>query len=214
MKKVMTKIPEVSLFLRFCVRMICVQVFFMTVPISSQTPFSYSDSIIYIADDAYLYADRQTIAVITDSEEEKFSNSTQSINHQSKILASSKAAAATACASAKREQSFRFTAPVDSQHFSNTGSFSLQAVMGAPSSRKLLYPMMNPAFPQPHGMTLDKKKPSRIAFYPFKINQIIANQFGRPPPILAFLLNTNDTNYLNTNKHKHLCTNSTNDLYK
>ncbi|SEM99794.1 hypothetical protein SAMN05421856_1111 [Chryseobacterium taichungense] len=210
MKKLFMIIPEVPLFLRFCARMICVQVFFMTVSISSQTPFSDSDSIIYIADDAYLYADRETIAIITDSEEEKFSNSTQPTYHQSKVLPSSKAAAATACASGKREQSFRFIAPVNSQQFSSTGSFSSQAVMGVPSSRKLLYPMMNPVFPQPRGITLDKKKPLCIAFYPFKINQMIANQFGRPPPILAFLLNTN---YLNTNKHKHLCTNSTNDLH-
>ncbi|WP_143052703.1 hypothetical protein [Chryseobacterium taichungense] len=51
MKIQIMTLSQLPHFLRFSVRMLCLQVFFIAVFISSQTPFSYSDSTIFISED-------------------------------------------------------------------------------------------------------------------------------------------------------------------
>lgn len=183
MIKSKTKISIFPLFLHFCARILFCQVFLISNFILSQTPFSYSDSIIYIADDAYLYADQQTIVVIEDQEEEKFPNSNHPVYHQSKILPSSGAAAAIARTVAKSNQPSRFTAPEDSQQLSNTGSFSSQAVLGT-SLLKLQQKAIPSSFILFAGARRDQEKHIHNTFSPFQLKHITINHFGRPPPIL------------------------------
>ncbi|WP_312901225.1 hypothetical protein, partial [Chryseobacterium taichungense] len=55
MKLQMMTLSQLPHFLRFSVRMLFLQVFVIVVFISSQTPFSYSDSTLFISEDSYLY---------------------------------------------------------------------------------------------------------------------------------------------------------------
>ncbi|WP_312902786.1 hypothetical protein, partial [Chryseobacterium taichungense] len=57
MKKQMMLLLQFPLLLRFSVRIVFCTMFFMVVFISSQTPFSYSDSTLFISEDSYLYVE-------------------------------------------------------------------------------------------------------------------------------------------------------------
>ncbi|WP_312903235.1 hypothetical protein [Chryseobacterium taichungense] len=200
MKIIMNKFSLLPLFLRSYVRMLCCQLLFVSVFISSKTPSLQGDSAIFISGDAYMYADRQATVAVTISEGKEFSTRTQHTNRQPKIVkSSSKAVHTSECISGKRQLPIHFTVPGDSQQLSTAGSISPKAVRQDFSSRKLLHHMKSPAFPQPQVMISNKKKSLGNAIYPFKISHITTHQFSRPPPILQsslMILSTSATNYL------------------
>lgn len=188
MKIIMNKISRLPLLLRSYVRMLCCQLLFVSVFISSKTPSLHGDSAIFISGDAYMYADQQMTLAVTNSEGKEFSTRLQHTNRQPKIIkSSSKAVHTSECISGKRQLPIHFTVPGDSQQLSTAGSISPKAVRQDFSFRKLLHHMKNPAFPQSHIMVSNKKKPFGNAFYPFKVSYITTHQFSRPPPIFTII---------------------------
>ncbi|WP_143052684.1 hypothetical protein [Chryseobacterium taichungense] len=178
-------IPQSRLFLRFCVRMLCCQVFLVSVFISSQTLFSGSDSIIYISEEASVYADSHTLISVTAPVGIEPSGGCPTVYHKAKILKSTlKTAPATVYTTYEKGSSFCFTAPAGSQQFSNPGGFCSQAVTGNFFSRKLLMQVISPGLLKLHGIMSSKEKPFGLAFYPIRVIKISLQQYSRPPPVI------------------------------
>jgi hypothetical protein len=141
--------------------------------------FVPADSIIFVAEDAYVYS--ETSVFIAGSEHNKcFTSAKKSrdfLKRSSLPFSTQKSvniAANKACYTGS---------PWNRNDPGRISRTSMLGIMGS-LSLKLLDKIIKPVFPQLPGTGRDKEGFVSTAFYPFEITNIIINHFVRPPPVL------------------------------
>ena len=178
-------ISQSRLFLHFCVRILCCQLFLVSTLVCSETYFSDSDSTLYISEGTLVYAGPKTIVYVTNPVDEQSSASLPPVFYKGKTLQStSKPSSKATCRAGHREDSLRFAAPVGSQQIGSTGSLSSQAVTGDYFSRKLFRQIISFGLLNPKGIIPHQKRIYGITSYHFKVIKINIQQYSRPPPLI------------------------------
>ncbi|WP_139164605.1 hypothetical protein [Chryseobacterium taeanense] len=171
----MMKFYEPFPLLRFCV--VWLYIFIPSKAYSGS--FVPADSIIFVAEDAYVYS--ETSVFVAGSEQNKdFTSAKKSkdfLKRSSLSFSTPKSvhiAAHKAC----------YTGSPWNQHDPGRISHaSMLGIMESPSV-KLHDKIIKPLFSQLSGTGRDKNQFINSAFYPFQITNIIINHFVRPPPVL------------------------------
>ncbi|MGE4512302.1 MAG: hypothetical protein AB7E26_00580 [Chryseobacterium sp.] len=141
--------------------------------------FVPADSIIFVAEDAYVYS--ETSVFVAGSEQNKsltsIKKSRDFLKRSSLPFSTQKSvniAATKAC----------YTRSPWNRH--DPGRISRTSMLGiiGSSSLKLHDKIIKPVFPQLPGTGRDKEGFVSTAYYPFQITNIIINHFVRPPPLL------------------------------
>ncbi|WP_312903177.1 hypothetical protein [Chryseobacterium taichungense] len=184
MKIQMMTLSQIPLLLHFCVRMLCCQIFFIVVFISSQTPFSLSDSTIFIAQDSYLYVESPTDIYATTSLSGKDQVS-RKIKNTTQLKAFFKLKSPSFRNNyVKKSKEICFTIPKNSHYLGNSNISLSTAVLGNPSPVKQHQKMMGSALKVFLNINLSEKKLLYITISHFNSSKITINHFSRPPPYL------------------------------
>ncbi|SEM74149.1 hypothetical protein SAMN05421856_10674 [Chryseobacterium taichungense] len=194
----MMTLSQLPHFLRFSVRMLCLQVFFIAVFISSQAPFSYSDSTLFISDDSYLYVELPVhISTVTSPSGKSQSSGKQYNRFKRKAFFKLKTSFISK-SHVNQISQICFTVPTSSHYVGNSNNSLSIAVLGS-------------SFPAKHHKMMDsvlrvflvvnhtKKKLLYPLINHFNLLKIITNHFSRPPPIIAIFYQTQMTRII---KHK------------
>jgi len=200
MKLQMMTLSQLPHFLRFSVRMLCLQVFFIAIFISSQTPFSYSDSTIFISEDSYLYVEPP----VDISHATSLSGNNQVLSKHYDI-SKRKASLKLKLSSISKNQinplsQISFTIPKSSHYLGNSSNLLTTAILGNPSQAKQHQKMMDSSLRVFLDVNLaETKLLYNIIINHFNLLKITINYFGRPPPIFAIFHQTQMTRII---KHK------------
>ncbi|WP_312903268.1 hypothetical protein [Chryseobacterium taichungense] len=190
MKPQMTTLSQLPHFLRFSARMLCCQLFFIVVFISSQTPFFYSDSTIFISEDSYLYVESRVD--VSDAASFSETNNIVKKPNTTKRKAFFKLYSSTSKNHINPSSQTCFTVPKSSHYVGNSNNSLSTAVLGS-------------SFPAKHHKMMDsalrvflvanhaKKKLLYTLINHFNLLKIITNHFSRPPPIFAIFYQTQMT---------------------
>jgi hypothetical protein len=170
----MMKSYEPSPLLRFCVVW-----WYIFIPLKAYSgSFVPADSIIFVAEDAYVYS--ETSVFVAGSEQNKcFTSAKKSrdfLKRSSLPFSTPKSvniAANKVCYKGSPWNEH------DPGRISRTSMFGITGS----SSVKLLDKTIKPVFPQLTGTGRDKEAFVSTAYYPFEITNIIINHFVRPPPV-------------------------------
>ncbi|WP_312902231.1 hypothetical protein [Chryseobacterium taichungense] len=186
MKLQMMTLSLLPHFLRFSVRMLCLQVFFIAVVISSQTPFSYSDSTLFISDDSYLYVESPVhISTVTSPSGKSQSSGKQYNRFKRKAFFKLKTSFISK-SQVNQISQICFTVPKSSHYVGNSNNSLSTAVLGS-------------SFPAKHHKMMDfalrvflvanhaKKKLLYPLINHINLLKIITNHFSRPPPIFTII---------------------------
>jgi hypothetical protein len=141
--------------------------------------FVPADSIIFVAEDAYVYS--ETSVFVAGSEQNKdFTSAKKSkdfLKRSSLPFSTPKSvhiAAHKACYTGS---------PWNRNDPGRISRTSMLGIIGSPSL-KLIDKIIKPLFPQFISAGRDRKELINGTFYPFQITDIIINHFARPPPVL------------------------------
>ncbi|WP_312902917.1 hypothetical protein [Chryseobacterium taichungense] len=184
MKQQMMPLIQLPLSLRFSVRMLCLQVFFIVVFISSQTPFSYSDSTLFISEDSYLYVESR----VDVSDANSFSE-TNNVVKKTNITKRKAFLKLNSSSISKNQINFSnqlsFTIPKSSYYVGNFTNPLSTAVLGNPSPMKQHHKITGFDFCVLSNVIVSEKKLLYKHINHFNLSEIITNHFSRPPPIFA-----------------------------
>jgi len=159
--------------------------FFMVVFISSQTPFSYSDSTLFISEDSYLYVESPVDVSGATSQSGKNQTSSKQFNaNKRKTLFKLKSPSISKNDINQINQAC-FTIPKSSHYIGNTNNPLLTAVLGNSSPVKQHHKMMDSALRVFLVVNHAKKKLLYLLINDFHILKITTNHFSRPPPVVA-----------------------------
>jgi len=183
MQQQMMTPPQLPHFLRFSVRMLCLQVFFIVVFISSQTPFSYSDSTLFISEDSYLYVE-SPVDIPTESALSGKNNTVKQVN-TSQRKAFFKLYSSISENYINRSNQICFTVPKSSHHVGNSTNPLSTAVLGNPSPVKQHHKMAGSDFWALPQVIVSEKKFLYHVINHFNLLKITINHFSRSPPIFA-----------------------------
>ncbi|WP_374462170.1 hypothetical protein [Chryseobacterium taeanense] len=162
--------------LRFCVVWL-----YIFIPSKARSgSFVPADSIIFVAEDAYVYSET-SVFVAGSGHNKGFTSAKKSkdfLKRSSLPFSTPKSvniAANKAC----------YTGSPGSQH--DPGRISHASMLGiiGSASLKLHDKIIKPLSPHFSGISRDRKQLIDAAFYPFQITNIIINHFVRPPPVLS-----------------------------
>jgi len=171
-------------FLRFSARMLCLQVLFIVVFINSQTPFSYSDSTLFISDDSYLYV--ESPVDISDAASFSETNNMAKKANTTKRKAFFKLYSSTSKNHINPSSQTCFTVPKSSHYIGNSGNSLSTAVLENPSPMKQHHKITGSDFwVLLTVIALEKKLRYNIINH-FNLLKITTNHFSRPPPYLLF----------------------------
>ncbi|SEM14943.1 hypothetical protein SAMN05421856_101400 [Chryseobacterium taichungense] len=179
----MMTLIQFPLSLRFSVRMLCLQVFFIAVFISSQTPFSYSDSTIFISEDSYLYV--ESPVDISDAASFSGTNNEVKKGNITQRKAFCKLYSSTSKNHINPSTQTCSTVPKSSHYVGNFTNPLSTAVLGNPSPVKQHQKMMGSALRFLLNINSSEKKLLCKHINHFNLLEIITNHFSRPPPIMA-----------------------------
>ncbi|SEN06848.1 hypothetical protein SAMN05421856_11371 [Chryseobacterium taichungense] len=187
MKLQMMTLSQLPHFLRFSVRMLCLQVFFIAIFISSQTPFSYSDSTIFVAEDSNLYVEPPVHVSAAISLLGKSQSSLKQFN-----VVKHKASLKLKLSSISKNQinplsQISFTIPKSSYFLINSNNPLSTAVLGNSSPVKLNHKMTGSAFWILPQVIVSEKKLLYNIINHINLLQVITNHFSRPPPIFTII---------------------------
>ncbi|WP_312902820.1 hypothetical protein [Chryseobacterium taichungense] len=171
-------------FLRFSVRMLCFQVFFISIFISSQTPFSYADSTIFISEDSYLYVESPIERSSSQSLSEKNKIVKQFNANKRKALFKLKSMSVSKNDINQINQAC-FTIPKSSHYVGNSSNPSSIAILGNTFPIKLNHKITGFDFCVLSNVIVSEKKLLYKHINHFNLLEIITNHFSRPPPIFA-----------------------------
>ncbi|WP_143052736.1 hypothetical protein [Chryseobacterium taichungense] len=185
MKLQMMTLSQLPHFLRFSVRMLFLQVFVIVVFISSQTPFSYSDSTLFISEDSYLYIESPIeISTVTSLSGKNQTSSKQFNATKRKVLFKLKSMSISKNDINQINQAC-FTIPKSSHYIGNASNPLSIAILGNSSPVKQQQKMMDSVLRVFLVVNHAKKKLLYPLINYFNILKIITNHFSRPPPMFA-----------------------------
>ncbi|WP_312903272.1 hypothetical protein, partial [Chryseobacterium taichungense] len=183
----MMPLSQFPLSLRFSVRMLCCQLFFIAVFFNSQTPFSYSDSTLFISEDSYLYVESR----VDVSDATSFSETNKVVK---------RAYTTKRKAFLKLNSSFiskghvnqinqpSFTVPKSLHYIGNSSNSLSTAVLGSSFQVKQHHKMWDSAQRVFLNINLSRKKLIYSLINHINLLKIITNHFSRPPPILRYCI--------------------------
>ncbi|WP_346984737.1 hypothetical protein [Chryseobacterium sp. POE27] len=161
---------------RFCVVLLCFVVVLVSSLLSAQT-FLKSDSVVFVSEDSYLYAESPVYISGQNLRKDSFKK-------WSKVLIK------TSCSKVSHKKST--SSPTDNLCYKScpTGKHSLGlfsnsssiAVIGSSSPVKLQHKTIPSSFFLFTSTRRDEEKHVHIISYPFQLKHITINHFGRPPP--------------------------------
>jgi hypothetical protein len=162
---------------RFCVVLLCLFVVLISSSLSAQT-FLPSDSVVFVSEDSYLYA--ESPVYISGQNLRK-----ASFKKWSRVLIK------TSCSKVSRKKSIHSPTENACYKISPTGKHSLGlfsnsssiAVIGTSSPVKLQHKTIPSSFILYIGARRDQEKHIHFTSHSFQIKRITINHFGRPPPV-------------------------------
>jgi hypothetical protein len=162
---------------RFCVVLLCLFVVLVSSLLSAQT-FLPSDSVVFVSEDSYLYAESPIYISGQDLRKASF-------KRWSKVLIK------TSCSKVSHKKSIH--SPTENACYKNspTGKHSLGlfsnsssiAFIGTSSPVKLQQKIIPSSFFLLISTRRDQEKRIHFTSLPFQIKRITLNHFGRPPPV-------------------------------
>ncbi|WP_148285298.1 hypothetical protein [Flavobacterium sp. B17] len=165
---------------------LCFFVVLMSSFFSAQT-FLSSDSVVFISEDSYLYAESPIYISGQILRKDPFKKWSRTV-----IKRSSSGISRQKSISSPKDIMCYKSSPTGKHSLGLLFNSSLTAVIGTSSPVKLKQKIIQTSFILFTSTRWDQEKYIPITFCPFQIAHITVNHFGRPPPIS----NTNDTNIL------------------
>ncbi|SEM58146.1 hypothetical protein SAMN05421856_104303 [Chryseobacterium taichungense] len=176
-------LSQLPYFLRFSLRMLCLQVFFIAIFISSQTSFSYSDSTLFISEDSYLYVESPIETSSSQSLSEKNKIVKQFNANKRKVLFKLKLPSSGKNVNLSNQVSFII--PKSSHYVGNSSNPSSIAILGNTFPIKLNHKITGFDFCVLSNVIVSEKKLLYKHINHLNLLEIITNHFSRPPPIFA-----------------------------
>jgi len=188
MKLQMMTLSQLPLFLRFSVRMLCLQVFFIAVFISSQTPFSYSDSTIFVSEDSYLYVESPVDVSSTTFLSGRCLASSKQFNAIKRKTFFKLKTSFVSKSQVNQINQLSFTVPKSPDYIVKSTNPLSTAVLGNSSSLKQHQKILIPILKLFLYVNLTEKKFLYSIINYFNLLKIIINYFSRPPPMFAIIM--------------------------
>ncbi|WP_177175269.1 hypothetical protein [Chryseobacterium taichungense] len=157
----------------------------MVVFISSQTPFSYSDSILFISENSYLYIESPVEIYVAKSLSRKSQTSSKQLSANKRKVFFELKSTSVSKKDINQINQACFTIPKSSHYIGNTNNPLLTAVLGNSSPVKQHHKMMDSALRVFLVVNHAKKKLLYLLINDFHILKITTNHFSRPPPVVA-----------------------------
>ncbi|SEN01886.1 hypothetical protein SAMN05421856_111105 [Chryseobacterium taichungense] len=185
MKLQMMTLSQLPHFLRFSVRMLCLQVFFIASFINSQTSFSYSDSTLFVSEDSYLYIESPveiSNTVFLSEDNQATVRPYNTTKHKSFLKLKSSSISKNTFTESDQVS---FTVPKSSHYLGNSKNSLQVAVLGSSFHVKQQHKMWDSAQRVFLNINLSRKKLIYPLINHINLLKIIYNQFSRPPPIFS-----------------------------
>jgi hypothetical protein len=163
---------------RFCVVLLCFVVVLVSSLLSAQA-FLQSDSIVFVSEDSYLYAESPVYISSQNLRKASFKKwsgvliktSCPKVSHKKSIHSPADNLCYKSCPTGKHSLGLFF----------NSSSI---AFIGSSSPLKLQQKTIPSSFFLLISARRDQEKDIQISFHPFQLKHITINHFGRPPPVL------------------------------
>ncbi len=175
-------IPSKTLSLtRKSVVLLCFFTVIVSSLLSAQT-FLHSDSVVFVSEDSYLYAD-SPIYISTFKDQEILRKASFKKWSKTAIKRSSSGISNQKSTSSPADNTFYKSSPTSRHTFGLLSNTSSIAFIGSSSPVKLQHKITPSSFFLFTSARRDEKKHVHIISYPFQLKHITINHFGRPPPV-------------------------------
>lgn len=182
MKTPMMKNLNSLLFLHFCGRMLCLMLFFKVVFVHSETPFYLGDSIIFIAEGAYLFKESQVdIYSEVHVQEKQYAPEKQKNTSRYKVFIKPSLSSERKCTEDKIEAA-SFTLPQSSLYIRDIKNSLSAAALGNSSQPKKHYKITDPIFRAFLKKSISEQKLQVVNEESLNLSKITLTHYSRPPP--------------------------------
>ncbi|WP_346983201.1 hypothetical protein [Chryseobacterium sp. POE27] len=163
---------------RFRVVLLCFLVVLVSSLLSAQT-FVSSDSVVFVSEDSYLYADSPIYISRQNFRKDSFKKWSRVVTKTSSLKVSHKKST-----SSPTENTCYKSSPISKHKLGLFFNSSSIAFIGSSFPVKLQHKIIPSSFILFISTRRDQEKDIQISFHPFQLNHITINHFGRPPPLL------------------------------
>ncbi|MGE4513462.1 MAG: hypothetical protein AB7E26_06590 [Chryseobacterium sp.] len=158
----------------------CVVLWYIFIPSKTYSgSFVPADSIIFVAEDAYVYSEI-TVFVAGSEQNKGFTSAKKSRDF---LKRSSLPFSTPKSVNIAANKTCYTGSPWNGHDPGHISHASMLGIMGSPSL-KLLNKIIKPLYPLLTGIGRDRNQLIDVTFHPFQITNIIINHFVRPPPVL------------------------------